>query len=132
MSARGVLLVLLASVLAVLVLPGPMAHAGRPIGLPFVVGDEVVPTVEPAVAYNTIWDEYLVVWQNDRPGNDDIYAQRVDKDGALLGGRRVITWGTGTERRYPRWPTIPTLMSTWSSGSTKTWRPVPTPSAASG
>ncbi|MGW8226873.1 MAG: hypothetical protein ACWGOY_14115, partial [Anaerolineales bacterium] len=36
---------------------------------------------KPAVAYSSDRQEYLVVWYNDRPGNDDIRAQRVSKNG---------------------------------------------------
>lgn len=38
----------------------------------------------PAVAYNWKHDEYLVVWENEWPGNRDIYAQRVSGNGQLL------------------------------------------------
>ncbi|HZU87265.1 MAG TPA: hypothetical protein VFF78_07265 [Anaerolineaceae bacterium] len=38
----------------------------------------------PAVAYNSVHDEYLVVWQNKWPGNRDIYAQRLSSSGELL------------------------------------------------
>ena len=37
----------------------------------------------PAVAYNSRHDEYLVVWENDRGATRDIYAQRVAGDGTL-------------------------------------------------
>jgi hypothetical protein len=57
--------------------------------------------MEPAVAYNSQRGEYLVVWYNDRPGNDDIQAQRVSKDGALLGGPFYIDAGPGADRRHP-------------------------------
>jgi hypothetical protein len=41
---------------------------------------------EPAVAYNSLRDEYLVVWSNTRAGGatKDIYARRVRGDGTLL------------------------------------------------
>ena len=38
----------------------------------------------PAVAYNSLHDEYLVVWYNDRGPTKDIYARRVRSDGTLL------------------------------------------------
>lgn len=38
----------------------------------------------PAVAYNSIHDEYLVVWHNSWGGNSDIYAQRINGQGELL------------------------------------------------
>ncbi|MFB0536885.1 MAG: hypothetical protein ACETWR_18125 [Anaerolineae bacterium] len=42
----------------------------------------------PAVAYNPVSDEYLVVWYQDRgePGESNIYGQRVSADGNLVGG----------------------------------------------
>lgn len=39
----------------------------------------------PTLAYNITTDEYLVVWMGNRVGNLDIYGQRVDADGTLLG-----------------------------------------------
>lgn len=77
------------------------AIAGQPVGGPFLIADqEEVDTVYPSVAHNTIWDEYLVVWENDRPGFDDIYGQLVARYGALIGGWRAIA-AQGAERRYP-------------------------------
>ena len=41
----------------------------------------------PDIAYNSTSDEYLVVWHGDRVvGEREIYGQRVDADGTLLGG----------------------------------------------
>jgi len=42
---------------------------------------------EPAIAYNSLHDEYLVVWSNLRGGGatTDTYARRVRGDGSLLG-----------------------------------------------
>jgi hypothetical protein len=42
-----------------------------------------VDNYNPAVAYNSRHDEYLVVWENDRGATRDIYAQRVTGDGTL-------------------------------------------------
>ena len=78
------------------------AHAGgSPIGSNFFISNQSVDAVVPAVAYNSNNEQYLVVWYNDRPGNDDIEAQRVSKRGALLGGSFFIAGGAGAERRYP-------------------------------
>lgn len=55
----------------------------------------------PSVAYSSARQEYLVVWYNDRPGNDDIRAQRVSKNGTLVGGSFYISAGAGADRRYP-------------------------------
>lgn len=50
------------------------------------------------IAYNPDDDEYLVVWQDYRNGvNWDIYGQRVDGDGALLGANIAILPSTGSE-----------------------------------
>ncbi len=38
----------------------------------------------PAVVYNPIDREYLVVWENQRTVQDDIYAQRISEQGKLL------------------------------------------------
>jgi len=47
---------------------------------------ENIDNLEPAVAYNSIDDQYLVVWSNSRGGGTttDIYARRVKSDGTLL------------------------------------------------
>jgi hypothetical protein len=72
------------------------------IGYNFPVSDDTtLEEVTPAVAYNDDREEYLVVWYNDRPGNDDIRAQRVSKNGVLVGGPFYISAGDGAERRYP-------------------------------
>jgi len=90
-------LALLASLLAV----PAMVSAGRPIGHSFVISNNASLTeVNPAIAYNSRQQEYLVVWWNDRATiDDDIYAERVAKDGKLLGG----VWVTpqSTDHQYP-------------------------------
>ena len=52
-----------------------------------------------AVAYNSQDEEYLAVWQDERAGNWDIYGQRLDLDGALLGDTFAITSHTGAQIR---------------------------------
>jgi hypothetical protein len=50
---------------------------------------------KPAVAYNYIHHEYLVVWHNTWPGGHrDIYAQRVSESGKLLGPWFAISAGS--------------------------------------
>jgi len=50
----------------------------------------------PAVAYNYVHHEYLVVWHNEWPaGGKDIYAQRVSDTGQLVGSWFAITSGAG-------------------------------------
>ncbi len=55
------------------------------IGWPFPVSTLPIDERMPAVAYNSTDQEFLVVWENDRPSaTNDIYAQRVSQDGRLL------------------------------------------------
>ena len=57
--------------------------------------------VNPAVAYNSQADEYLVVYENNWGGSKDIDAQRVRaSDGMLLSWRNIAT-GTGQLRSFP-------------------------------
>ncbi|MCA9936983.1 MAG: PQQ-binding-like beta-propeller repeat protein, partial [Anaerolineales bacterium] len=58
---------------------------------------------QPQVAYNPVDDEYLVVWQDYRSGKDwDIYAQRVDGSGSLLGENIVVNATSGTHQVAPQ------------------------------
>jgi len=83
---------------------GDGAHqtVGGPIGHIFNISNlPATEAVAPSIAYNSNRDEYLVVWWNDRPGNDDIYGRRVSGNGALIGNWFAIAAGTGHERQYP-------------------------------
>jgi hypothetical protein len=74
---------------------------GKPLGHSFAISnDGTLEEVEPAIAYNSRQQEYLVVYWNDRPGNDDIRAERVSAAGKLLGGFWVSA-GSGHDRRHP-------------------------------
>jgi hypothetical protein len=77
------------------------SSGGSPIASPFVIADQDVDTVNPAVAHNSIFDQYLVVWYNDRPGYDDIYAHLLDGNGKPSGSWHPIAYGAGAERRSP-------------------------------
>ncbi len=92
-------MLVLGLVAALLGKPIPV-DAGRPIGVRITIRSDEPKEVVPAVAYNSQWQEYLVVFWNDRPGNDDIRAERVSKDGKWL-GTKWIAAGQGAERRYP-------------------------------
>ncbi len=70
------------------------------IGSRIVISNKSEEEKNPSIAYNTQRNEYLVVWYNDRAGNDDIRAQRVRSDGKLIGGPFYIA-ATNGERRYP-------------------------------
>lgn len=76
------------------------SQASSPVSSEFVIRAAVEDETMPSIAYNPQRGEYLVVFWNDRPGNDDIRAERVSKNGKLLGGRWVAA-GPGAERRYP-------------------------------
>jgi hypothetical protein len=102
-NVRRRYLALCLAVLALLLAWPGAALAGGPIGSAFVIGDRPAPVdaVHPSLAHNSIFGDYLVVWQNDRPGFDDIYGQRVSGDSRLVGGWRAIAAGAGAERRTP-------------------------------
>jgi hypothetical protein len=88
---------------AVLLAVGASAvGAGGPVGSGFLINAETDDQVFPAIAYNPERQEYLVVWNHDRPHpqDDDIYAQRVAWNGRLVGPRFAVT-GPGAQCRYP-------------------------------
>lgn len=81
---------------------GPKAaSASGPIGSAFVIRADSEQEVYPALAYNSQREEYLAVWYNDRAGCDDIRAQRVSRNGTLVGGPFYISAGCNDDRRYP-------------------------------
>ncbi|MEW5868747.1 MAG: hypothetical protein AB1894_05685 [Chloroflexota bacterium] len=94
-----VILALLAMLVA---LPDSALAAGKPISEWFLVSHAPEIERQPAVAYNSQRNEYLVVFYNDRPGrdDDDIRAERISKNGKRLGGIWVSA-GLGAERRNP-------------------------------
>ena len=76
--------------------------SGLPLGSQLFISDDVSLTeARPAVAYNSTNKEYLVVWYNDRPGNDDIRAQRLTNDGQRIGSEFYISAGSGRNCNYP-------------------------------
>ncbi|MFC1997971.1 hypothetical protein ACFLXI_10285, partial [Chloroflexota bacterium] len=66
------------------------------IGLPFTISQGTINETFPAVAYNPVDREYLVVWHNVRAVDDDIYAQRISEQGKLLSSFTVA------KGNYPR------------------------------
>ncbi len=50
-----------------------------------------VDNLNPAIAYNSRHDEYLVVWENDRGATRDIYARRVASDGTVKSWFSVVS-----------------------------------------
>jgi hypothetical protein len=77
------------------------ASGGAPINNPFLIADQSINTEDPAVAYDSQRQEYLVVWWNNRPYCPDIYGQRVSKSGALVGPWFSIAAGCPAKRSYP-------------------------------
>jgi len=94
--------IFVALALMVLLSPGLIltASAGSPVGTPFPIRDEPEVEVQPAIAYNSQWQQYLVVFWNDRPGCDDVRAERVSWNGKSLGGKWIAA-GCPAENRYP-------------------------------
>ena len=82
----------------------PAGNLINPVGNQLMISNETsLEELSPAVAYNSTRREYLAVWYNDRPGNDDIRAQRMAWDGKLLGHPFYVSAaGEGIDRRYPR------------------------------
>ncbi len=72
---------------------------GQPLGELFDVSDTGGTHSYPSVAYSLIGDCYLVVWQDNRNGDYDIYGQLVDAGGALLGSNFYIYTGNGNQER---------------------------------
>ncbi|MBC7250776.1 MAG: PKD domain-containing protein, partial [Anaerolineae bacterium] len=78
-------------------------HARRVLSDGTGLGDELLlspPANEarwPRVIYNANDDEYLVVWQDYRNGNWDIFGQRVSAGGELLGNNFAISSLAGSE-----------------------------------
>jgi hypothetical protein len=86
--------------LVLLTIPG-RSDAGGPIDGQSVISADAEQEVHPEMAYNSQREEYLVVWYNDRGGCDDIRAQRMSKDGVLVGGPFYVSAGCPADRRYP-------------------------------
>jgi hypothetical protein len=101
MKAKPLFGLSLVVVLLLSLLAAVPVSAGDPIGWNFAIHNGGETEVQPAIAYNHHRQEYLVVWYNDRPGNDDIRAQRVSKQGKLVGGPFYISAGPGADRRDP-------------------------------
>jgi hypothetical protein len=59
--------------------------AGSPVATDFVIYQGEQDQVNPTAAFNPQGNNYLVVWSNDRPGNDDIYARQLTAHGVQLG-----------------------------------------------
>ena len=76
-------------------------NADQPVGDYIIVADDDIYQYDPKVTYNSQNRQYLVVYWNNRPGCDDIYAQLVRHDGSLINGYIAIAYGCDAERRHP-------------------------------
>ena len=64
----------------------------------FPISNDVSNQLEPSVVYNSSTNQYLVVWQDVRNSNDDIYGQLVDVGGLLSGGNFPISTDPDDQR----------------------------------
>lgn len=59
-------------------------------------GDATVDAGQPDIAYNSVRDEYLVVWTNSAPGDSEIWGRRLRSDGSPIGDPFQISGLTGS------------------------------------
>jgi hypothetical protein len=78
----------------------PASLSSSRVGDLITIWEDSVSNVSPGVAYNTLRDEYLVVWHNYRPVTTDIYARRVGSDGTLRSSFTVVS-DDGETYDYP-------------------------------
>ena len=90
-------LALAASLMSAAARAAPLAQVGDV----FPISADTPEAVTPVLAFNPDTQQYLAVWYNDRPGNDDIRARRVSWDGVLVGQPFYIAAGSGFERVDP-------------------------------
>lgn len=88
------------TIIGLMLSPLPV-FASEFVGNQFPIANDNLQEVHPSIAYNSKDHQYLVVWSNDRPGFDDIRAQRLAADGSLIGGPFYISAGPGHDRWNP-------------------------------
>jgi len=103
-ALRFLRILVLVSLAVILVIPSTILAATF-IADSFYISAQSEEEVSPSIAYNSQRQEYLVVWYNDRTGCDDIRAQRLTKNGTLIGGPFYISANAGcptsVDKRYP-------------------------------
>jgi hypothetical protein len=82
-------------------LPLDAESSGAPLGDIFQISFTTMRSWIPAVAYHAQRQEYLVVWENDRPNNGEIQAQRLSASGDLIGNPFFVSAGPGSDRSEP-------------------------------
>ena len=88
------------------------ALSGGVISISTASGDQLYPQL----AYNAVFGEFLVVWQDGR-SDGDIYGQRLNGSGGLIGGNFAIADQGTNYRSYPQvayQPNAVEYMVTWS------------------
>ena len=70
---------------------------GVPQGEPIAVCTDAADQYYASVAYSSIDNQYLVVWNDYRNGNWDIYGQIVEADGSLAGSDFAVNSDPGTQ-----------------------------------
>ena len=73
---------------------------GAPLSVEFVISAAAGNQTLPAVSYDSILGQFLVVWEDNRNSgttNEDIYGQRISAGGPLVGGNFAITNNAGTQ-----------------------------------
>ena len=79
------------------------SYRGEPVSTEIHVCDSVDDQCVPSVAYNSVSDEYLIVWEDRRSGTDyDIFAQLLDGDGGFILANFAVSSVIGRDERAPR------------------------------
>lgn len=101
------------------VLARRVSTAGALVGSELVVSGTVNPQEQPALAYNPLAKEYLVVWQEGRAGTGwDVLARRVAATGGLIGADLVLSSAT-LDQLGPRLaynPSANDFLVAWTDG----------------
>jgi hypothetical protein len=74
-----------------------LTHTGEPVGSNFPISNTDADQQSPDLVYNSQDNLYLVVWQDNRHENWDIYGRRVLSDGSK-GSDFRISWSAGAEQ----------------------------------
>ncbi len=103
-----------------------VAADGTPIGNEFLVTNQAQNQNFPHVVYNTVRNEYFVVWSDQRnvgATGSDVYGQRVAADGTLVGGDIAISTALRPQL-YPRVaynPIADEYLVVWQDSRTSAW-----------
>ena len=122
MSAKKGFLMMLMIIALALIIGGGYAQARISINMalpenaqPYLGKELIISTLDneqylPAVAYNPLHKEYLVVWHNNWGGGRDIYAQRINSRGELLSWFSIFRGPCRDRLSYPL-KTIPSIFN---------------------